>query len=585
MGGARQGESVGASCRRGCVALIRARLSHASRLVSALGWLRGYRRADLSGDFVAGLTTGVMLVPQAMAYALLAGLPAATGLYASTVPLVVYALLGTSRQLAVGPVAMVSLLVAAGVAELASPGTPEYVRYAALLAVMVGAVQAGLGVVRLGAAANFISHAVVTGFTSAAAIIILLSQLKHLLGVKVGATESTLRLVSELGQQVPHVNPPTLAVGAVSIVLLAVLRAKSPRAPAALVAVVAGTLATWGLGLAASGVAIVGAVPAGLPVLSPPPLMIDAVVRLAPVALTIAFVGFMESVAVAEMIAARERYKIEPNRELVALGCANVAAGVLLGYPVTGGFSRTAVNYQAGARTGLASLVTAGVVALTLLVLTPLFHYLPQAVLAAIVVVAVAGLVDARAVRRLFRVKPGDGWVALVTVVATLGVSVEAGILTGVALSLVQFLWRSAHPHIAELGYVAGEDAYLNIARFPEAVQYPEALLLRVDAALYFANMGFVEGRLRACLVDRPIVKWVVLDLSGVNDIDASAVYAMEELIASHRERGITFVFAGMKGPVRDIVSRAGWDEATGHWLACHSVPDALARIGLVPGE
>lgn len=553
------------------------------RLLPAWGWLRGYRRADLPGDVVAGLTTGFMLVPQAMAYALLAGLPPSVGLYASTIPLVLYALFGSSRQLAVGPVAMVSLLVAGGVSELTPSGTPEYLHYAALLALMVGLGQLAFGLVRLGFITNFISHAVITGFTSAAAIVILLSQVKHLLGVKVEATESTPRLVAELWAKAPQTHWLALLVGAVAIAVLAALRTRFPRFPAAMTVVLTATLLTWGLGLTRLGLPVVGEVPGGLPPFAVPDLDPSAISRLAVVALTILFVGYLESVAVAEMIAARERYRIHPDQELVALGLGNVAAGLFSGYPVTGGFSRTAVNHQAGARTGLASLITATLVLLTLLLLTPLFRHLPQAALAAVVVTAVVGLIDLRGLRQLFRVKPADGWVALVTFVTTLGVGVETGILTGVALSLLQFIWRSSHPHIAELGYVPTTGAYLNLRRFPEAVRTPGVLILRIDAALYFANMGFVETRLRQCLAERPETSWVIMDLSGVNDIDASAVHALEELMSSHREIGITFVFAGMKGPVRDVIARAGWDARTGHWQECHSVHDALERIGRAP--
>lgn len=561
----------------------RAALCVATRMVPALGWLRGYRRADLAGDLTAGLTTGVMLVPQAMAYAMLAGLPPSVGLYASTLPLIVYALVGSSRHLAVGPVAIVSLLVISSVSQLAQPGTPEFAGYAALLALLVGALQFLLGVLRLGFLANFVSHAVITGFTSAAAIVILLSQVKHLLGVKIESGESTLHLIAQLASHASQANPVTLALGLGAVLVSALLKARAPRFPAAMLVVISGTLAAWGLSLADRGVALVGDVPAGLPHLGIPTLDLSAATQLLPAALTILFVGFMESIAVAEMIAARERYKVEPNQELAGLGLANLAAGIVAGYPVTGGFSRTAVNYQAGARTGLASLITAVTVILTLLLLTPLFRYLPQAILAAVVIIAVVGLADIPGIRHLFRVKPGDGLAALVTFAVTLGVNVEAGIISGVMLSLLQFVWRSSHPHIAELGYVEREGAYLNTRRFPEAHLYPEAILLRVDASLYFANMGFVEDRLRRCLVDRPEVKWVVLDLSGVNDIDASAIHALEALMESHRERGITFVFAGMKGPVRDVVSRAGWDQEQGGWRTCHSLADALSGIGLSP--
>lgn len=549
------------------------------RLLPALAWLRSYHRGDVLPDLVAGLTTGCMLVPQAMAYAMLAGLPPTIGLHASTLPLVLYALFGSSRHLAVGPVAMVSLLVAAALSKLAAPGSPEYIALAASLALLVGGLQVVLGLARMGFLANFISHAVIVGFTSAAAIVILLSQVKHLLGVKLEPTESTLQLMAALWRSLPETSPVTLAVGGLAMAILTVLRSRAPRLPAAMLVVALGTLAAWALGLADRGLPVVGEVPAALPPLRVPQLDLAVASQLLPAALTILFVGLLESIAIAEMIAARERYRVDADRELVGLGLANVVAGLIAGYPVTGGLSRTAVNYQSGARTGLASVITAALVALTLLLLTPMFRFLPQAVLAAVVVAAVAALIDLRGMRRLFRLKRTDGWVAAVTFATTLALNVEVGILTGVALSLLQLIWRSSHPHIAELGYVEAEKAYLNIHRFPDATQVPEVLILRVDAALYFANMGFVESRLRHCLVERPDVRWVVLDLSGVNDIDAPAVHGLEELISSHRERGVTFLFAGMKGPVRDIIQRAGWDAQVGHWQECHSVQDAIARL------
>jgi SulP family sulfate permease len=559
------------------------RAGGAERIIPALGWLVGYRRADWRGDLIAGLTTGVMLVPQAMAYALLAGLSPAIGLYAATLPLIAYALLGTSRHLAVGPVAIISLLVAAAAAQVAAPGTPEYALYAAQLALLVGLLQVALGVLRLGAIANYLSHSVITGFTAAAALVILLSQVKHLLGVSVPGTESTLGLVVALAGALPQAHPLVLGLGLGSLGWLLLARARWPQFPASMVLVVAGTLVVWGLGLAQRGVPIVGEVPAGLPALRLPWLDLATLTRLLPVALTIVFVGFTESIAVAQMIAAREHYRLEPSREFVALGAANVAAGLVGAYPVTGGFSRTAVNYQAGARTGLASLVTAAFVVLTLLLFTPLFTQLPQVVLAAVVVAAVLSLIDLRSFRRLFAVKPGDGWVALATFGVTLAVNVEAGVLAGVALSLAQFIWRSSHPHIAELGYVAAEKAYLNVQRFPEAQRPPQVLVVRIDASLYFANMGQVAQWLRERLLAREEVKWVLMDWSGVNEIDASAVHDLQELMASYHDRGIIFLFAAVKGPVRDVLERAGWDEDPGRWRTCRSLGDALSHLGLEP--
>jgi SulP family sulfate permease len=289
----------------------------------------------------------------------------------------------------------------------------------------------------------------------------------------------------------------------------------------------------------------------------------------------------MESISVAKTIAAREKYKIDSNQELKGLGLSNIAASLFSAYPVTGGFSRTAVNYEAGARTGLASVISAVLIILVLYFLTPLFHYLPNSVLASIVMVAVIGLIDVKEARHLFKIKKADGWTLALTFVVTLAVGSEQGILIGMVFSLLVFIWRSSHPHTAELGYVEQENVFRNIKRFPQVKTNPEALILRVDASLYFANMGFLEDQLRKSLVERSEVKWVIIDLSGVNDIDAVAIDALEEVIESYHEKGIQFLLAGMKGPVRDLVAKAGWEEKYGERIKHLSIQHALQHIGL----
>ena len=528
------------------------------RLVPAAGWLKRYSRRDLSGDVGAGLIVAVMLIPQGMAYALLAGLPPVVGLYASTLPLVVYALFGSSRHLAVGPVAIVSLLTLTAVSQLAAPGSSEFIALAALLALLVGAIQLGLGLLRAGFVTTFLSHAVISGFTSAAAVVIGLSQLRHLLGIELTTSPNALVTLWHALGQLGSVHGPTLAIGLGSIAALVIARRHFPRFPAALAVVVVSTLAAYALGLHERGVRIVGEVPQGLPSFSMPTLTWEGVVALLPMALTIAFVGFMESIAVAKAIAAKEKYPIDANRELVGLGFANLVGGLFSAYPVTGGFSRSAVNYQAGARTPLASILTAALIVLTLLFFTPLFYYLPQAVLAAIVMVAVAGLVDAREARHLFRLKPIDGSTLVLTFVATLALGIEQGILLGVAFSLLVFIWRSAYPHTAELGYVPRLGVFRNLRRYPEAQPLPHTLILRVDASLYFANMTFLTTKLAELVNQRPI-KHLILDFSGVNDIDAIALDTLEELIAALMAQGMGVHIAAMKGPVRDLTTRAGW--------------------------
>ncbi|MCA9695532.1 MAG: hypothetical protein KC636_38495, partial [Myxococcales bacterium] len=364
-----------------------------SRLLPIARWLPAYRRADAPRDLVAGVTTAVMLIPQGMAYAMLAGLPPIVGLYASTLPLVAYALVGTSRQLAIGPVAIDSLLVAAAVGSLASVGSDAYLAHAIALAAMVGIIEVTLGALRAGFLVNFLAQPVVSGFTSAAALVIGLSQAPNLLGVTLPRGQPFHAQLAALAGALPQSHAPTLLVGLAAIVLLLLARRLGPRVPGALLVVAITTLAVWGLDLDAAGVAIVGVVPAGLPPLALPTFELDALGSLLPTALTIAFVGYMEAISVARAFARKHRYEIDANQELLGLGLANAAASVCGGYPITGGFSRTAVNAQAGARTPLAGIITAAVIVAALLLLTPLLYYVPKATLAAIIVVAVAGLV------------------------------------------------------------------------------------------------------------------------------------------------------------------------------------------------
>ncbi len=555
----------------------------ATRLFPFLTWLPTYKRGDLPGDLIAGLTTAVMLIPQAMAYAMLAGLPPIVGLYASTLPLIVYALFGTSRQLAVGPVAMVSLLVASGVGALAPQGSPEYIGLAVLLALMVGTLQVAMGVFRVGFLVNFLAHPVVAGFSSAAALIIGLSQLKHLLGIDLARSSHVHETVLAAVDRIGEVHVPTLVLGLAAIAVLLGLKRISPKIPGALVVVVAGALAVLGLGLDSQGVKIVGAVPAGLPPIGLPRLDWDNVQALLPTALAIGFVGFMESISVARAFARRGRYEVAANQELVGLGLASVAAGVVSGYPVTGGFSRTAVNAEAGAKTGLASVVSAVIVVATLLFLTPLFYYLPKAVLAAIIMVAVFGLVDIREVKHLAHVHRGDLGLLVLTFVATLALGIEEGIVVGIVASLLAFVVRTTQPHTAILGRLPGTFVYRNVERFPEAVQVPGVVIVRVDASFYFGNVTFLKQMLQRTIAQAngPVCA-VIIDATSINRLDSSADTALQELHEAFAERGIRLLLSGVKGPVRDMMARSGLAArlaADGKHLTVQSAVEAAVAV------
>ncbi len=547
-----------------------------SRFFPPLQWMPNYRREDLSGDLSAGLTVGVMLIPQGMAYALIAGLPPIYGLYAALVPLVVYALFGTSRQLAVGPVAMVSLLVAAGVAPLAGDDVALYVTLALTLSLMVGALQFFLGVARFGFLTNFLSHPVLSGFTSAAALIIGLNQLKHLLGLNLARSNYIHEILWSALTQLGATHLPTLALGLGSIVLLLGLKRWKKTFPGALVVVVLTTLAVWLLRLDLNGVKIVGEVPSGLPGFRLPAVGMAEIDALIPTALAIGLVGFMESIAVAKAFASKHRYEVDANQELIGLGLANLIGGLFQAYPTTGGFSRTAVNDQAGARTPLASILSAGVIALTLLFLTPLFFFMPKAVLAAIVMVAVVGLIDLKEARFLWRVKRQDFYLLVLTFLATLSLGIEQGILVGVAASLVLVIQQSSRPHTAVMGRLPGTKTYRNIERNPEAVTRSDLIILRVDAALYFANVSYFKDKLREIEEKAPALRAIVIDAYPMNRIDSSAAHALLEIIEDAQRRGIRFYFSGVKGPVMDVLERAGIADRIGRDHFFMEVHDAV---------
>jgi len=535
-----------------------------SRFIPALEWAPCYDRANLSGDLNAGLTVGVMLIPQGLAYALIAGLPPIYGLYAALVPIVIYALFGTSGQLAVGPVAMVSLLVATGVAELAPQGTDEYITLAILLAFMVGVIQLALGLLRFGFITNFLSHPVLSGFTSAAALIIGLNQLKNLTGIPIPRSNSVFEILYEAGAGISATHLPTLAMGLGGVLVIVGLRKWSRRIPGGLIAVVLATAITALLALHDSGVAIVGDVPAGLP--APTVAFLDwgAMSDLLPIALAISLVGYMESIAVAKSFAAKHRATIEPSQELTALGMANLVGAFFQSYPTTGGFSRTAVNDQAGSVTPLASLISAAIVGLTLLFLTPLFTYLPKALLAAIVMVAVFGLLDIKEMRFLWKSNRTDLALLLITFLATLLLGIEQGILIGVGMSMLSFVYQASRPHMARLGRMPGLDAYRNIERFPEVDTVDGIAIFRIDASLFFGNVEHIKDGLSDLLEEEPDTRVLILDLYPVNRADSTAIHALMDIHRRLEERGIGLLLSGVKGPVRDAFERSGFTERIG---------------------
>ena len=551
----------------------------ARRTSGLLSWARPYDRTLVRSDLAAGVTVGAMLVPQAMAYALLAGLPPAVGLYAATVPVIVYALLGSSRQLAVGPVAIVSLLTASALAPLVEEGSAGYVSAAALLALMVGIVHLGLGVGRLGFLVNFLSHSVLVGFTAAAAIIIGFSQVKHLLGISIERRDHFYETVGEVLDGLGSSDLTTVAVGVSSLVVLLGLKRFSPRVPAALVVVGVSIVAVEVFGLESRGVRVVGDIPDALPAFGLPELSGSLVGNLISTAFVITLVGFMESIAVAKVYARRHRYELDANRELVSLGAANVASGFFGGYPVTGGFSRTAVNDVSGARTPFASIVTALVVLASIVFLTPLLSSLPNAALGAIIIVAVVGLIDVREMRHIATVKRTDLIGLSVAFVATLVLGIELGIAVALVASMLVVFARMSTPHSAVLGHVEGTTSYRNVDRFPEANTIDGTCIVRIDSSLSFANAAHVKALLMQHATDVTAGSGgLVLDASGINDLDATAADMLTEVLAELEERGVALHLSNVKGPVRDVLLRSGiWNAMTSRIHA--STHDAVEAI------
>ena len=550
------------------------------RNIPLLRTLKTYDSATFKGDLSAGLTTAVMLIPQAMAYAMLAGLDPIIGLYSSMAPIIAYAVFGTSRQLAVGPVAMVSLLVASSVGAIAQTGTPEYLAYAVLLSAMVGVMQLGMGIGRLGFLVNFLSHPVVAGFTSAAALIIGFSQLKHVLGVNIPRSHHVHEILLQAWALAPEWHGLTAGIAIASMVALMAMKKWNPRFPRFLVVVGASTLAVWWLGLDAQGVKIVGEVPAGLPAPSLPAFDFEAFDALLPMAITISLVGFMESISVAKSFARQNKYEVDANQELKGLGLANLFGALFGAYPTTGGFSRTAVNAQAGALTGVAGIITAVAVAITLLFFTPLFYYLPKAVLAAIIMTAVFGLVDHKEARHLWHVSKPDLAMMAITFFATLTLGIEQGIVVGVVASIAWFVKRASTPHIAVLGHLPGQQVYRKLERNPDAVPVPGVLMVRIDAPLFYANVSYLKTTLRELEEERDDVQHVILDAKGIGDIDASAINALEELREDYTDRGIQLWIAGMHGPVKDALSRSHFVEHLGEEHFVLRVHHAVTAIG-----
>lgn len=527
-----------------------------------IAWLPHYSRQEATKDTLAAIIVTLMLIPQSLAYAMVAGLPPVTGLYASILPLVAYTLLGTSKTLAVGPVAVISLMTAEAITPLHSVGTPAYLTAAATLAFLSGVILLVMAIFRLGFLTTFLSHPVLSGFMSASGIIIVFGQLSPMLGVSLQGVS-----LLEGWQTISQMNLYTMMIGGGALAILLVgrrylaplliqLGCSSSWAGHAtkllpVMVMLLSIILVMGFDLAELGVSVVGQIPSGLPSFSLPVLELTLIRDLLPAAILISVIGFVESASVGQTLAAKRRQRIEPNQELVALSGANIAAALQGGFPVTGGLSRSVVNYDAGAETPLAGTLTAIGIAITVLYFTPLFTYLPHAVLAAIIIVAVSSLIDIKAIFSTWQTAKSDGVVMLATILGVLLLNIEWGILLGVVLSLALFLWRTSRPHIAVVGLIEGTEHFRNVRRF-QVVESKSVLTLRVDESLYFANARYLEDKIPEYLAQYPDAQSLVLMLSGVNRIDASALDSLSLIAERLKEADIQMHLSEVKGPVMD---------------------------------
>ncbi len=552
-------------------------IKKAGKIFPIIHTVRNYDRETFQGDLSAGITVGIMLIPQGMAYAVLAGMPAVYGLYAAIIPLLIYAAFGTSRQLAVGPVAMVSLLVLAGVGEIAVVGSDRFIQLAILTAFGVGIIQFLMGIFRMGFLVNFLSHPVLSGFTSAAAIIIGASQIRNLLGVDLPRTNYVHEIVAGLAQRISEIDPITTAIGMGAILAIILLKKWKKTFPSALFVVVVGTLLTMGFGLAEMGVKIVGEIPNGLPSFDANFVSFNDLKLLLPTVLVISLISYMESFAVAKAIANKHGYKVDANQELVGLGLANIGGSFFQSFPTTGGFSRTAVNDQSGANTTLAAVISAGIIGLTLLFLTPLFYYLPSAVLAAIIMVAVAGLFDFDEMTHLWKTDRKDFAMLMITFVATLTFGIEEGIGIGVLISLALVIYSSSKPHSAELGRLGNSKTFRNVNRYGQARITDDVIIYRFDAPIYFANVDHFRETLNKKIENHgEDLKLIILDASAINNIDSTGVHMLTELIGELRQKEVKLFVASAIGPVRDKLKKSGVVELMGKNTYFFDVDEAL---------
>lgn len=548
-----------------------------------LEWIQEYNKTLFKGDLSAGITVAVMLIPQGMAYAMIAGLPPVYGLYAAIFPQLIYATMGSSRQLAVGPVAMDSLLVATTLNTMAIVDAQHYISLAIFLAFFMGVIQVFLGLIKFGFLVNFLSKPVINGFTSAAAIIIGLSQLNHMLGVEISQGNVLQALMQSIWEVRTEIHLLTLMITLGSIFLIFGIKRFSKKIPVALVVVILTTLLTSQLNWNEMGLSIVGSIPSGLPAFNFQWIAVEDIYPLFPMALTLSLIAFLEAISIAKAIEVKENKEtVDPNQELIALGAANVFGSFFQSYPTTGGFSRTAVNHESGAQTGVAAIISAAVVGLTLVFFSSWFYYLPKPVLGAIILTAVINLVDLKYPYQLWSSHREEFFILLFTFLVTLFMGIMEGILLGTLASLSLMVYRSSQPHIAILGRIKGTKHYRNIHRFTEEVEtFPGVLILRFDGQLFFGNHSYFKKQI-VDLIGRETkkIRYLVIDASPINYIDASASNTLNHWIQNLNKEGITVLWVNVIGPIRDLFFKNGMLKKIGKKNLFYSLDSAVKYIG-----
>ena len=521
-----------------------------------------------------------MIIPQGMAYALIAGLPPIYGLYAAFIPLMVYPFFGTSPHLSVGPVAIVSILVFAGVSQWADPGSERFIELAILTSLVAGLIQVFLAIFRVGFLVHFLSEPVVVGFTTAAAIIIALSQIKYILGISIENTNSVIGILSDTFSKSGNTNTPSLIIGALAIIVIVGLKWIKKSIPGALIAVVIGTLAAFLFNLVDQGVTVIGDVPKGLPSLHFTFIGYNDILLVTPLAFVICLISFIESLAIAKTLSKGSKlHHIEANQELLGLGVAKVIGAFFQAFPNTGSFTRSVINAEAGATSGLSSIFSGLLIGIILLFLTPLFYYLPEPILGAIVIAAVVGLINIPYAIRLYQISRREFMVFLITCLLTLIMGIQVGVVAGIILSLLIIIQQASNPHFAILGQLPGTTSYRNINRYPEAIKLPGIVILRYDESIYFPNVHHFEGLIYSALQDHPDCHTIILNCAAMGVVDSTGLHKIEDILEDLDKQDVKLLFTNLRGPIRDFFQRSGLNEKIGHQNCYLSIRDALEAI------